>query len=273
MPKICWKSLLWVPLISIITLQAFAVNDTAIKIKWEYSGKLGPAYWGELNPDFILCKTGKQQSPIDIPTQVTKGNKKLSIHYQPSPMVIVNDGVTDLMLGQIETIINDCHGIQLNLATDQDTITFDGENYRLVQFHIHIPSENKIHGKSYPLEIHFVHQGENGTIAVIGVVAKLGKANPVVEKIIDNLPKQKDKAQAITGGHIHPGQLIPHPERYYSFMGSLTTPPCAEGIQWIVIQDSLTVSAAQIKKLQTMSGKNARPIFPINSREIMYSLN
>jgi carbonic anhydrase len=252
------------------SMSTFAADD----VKWGYKGSIGPEKWGSLSKSFAICLKGKAQSPIDIPRKVTDKENSLAINYQNAPMVIVDDGETDLMIGDTQTIIHDGHGIQLNFPVEaKEIITFNGADYHLVQFHIHTPGENKQHGQVFPMEIHFVHQGDGGKLAVIGVLAKISKDNhPVIEKIVNNLPKEEGKPQTIDGQQVNPMDLLPAKRDFYSFVGSLTTPPCAEGLQWIVMAEPINISSEQLAKLKkAVDGANARPAQRLNGREISFT--
>ncbi len=258
----------------LISANSFALNDSSIKTKWGYTGQTGPDHWAQLNPHFSVCSIGKLQSPINIAPKITDKTSKLDIHYMPATMIIVDDGYTNLLIGKEQTIINDGHAIQLNFpeSNTSEEILFNQDKYQLVQFHMHTPSENTLNGKSFPMEIHFVHQGKNGTLAVIGVFVKLGEENPTLQKIITNLPKEAHKPMQISGEEVSPLNLLPTDQKHYDFNGSLTTPPCAEGVQWIVMQNPITASAEQIAKLKAAThGANARPVQSRNKREIFYS--
>lgn len=254
--------------------QVYAVDDSAVKVKWGYRGNLSAVHWGSLDPNFALCAKGKEQSPIDITNWMANTGGNLLIHYQTFPMTIVDDGTTELRIGRVRTIINDGHGVQLNFPAGevQELVTYNDKTYRLVQFHIHTPSENKVKGQEFPMEIHFVHQGDNGQLLVIGVFVKKGEVNPIITKIVSNLPKEEGKIEIVQGQTINPADLLPSNRDYYSFAGSLTTPPCSEGLQWIVMTHPITASASQIAKLkEAANGANARPIQALNNRKIDYS--
>lgn len=247
-------------------------NDSSIKVQWGYKGNIAPARWGQLSPQFATCATGKEQSPINITRKIIKTAGVLGIHYQPAPMLIVDDGSTELMLGDTQTIVDDGHGIQLNFPNIKEEVTWNDHAYHLVQLHIHTPSENAWHGQQFPLEIHFVHQGADGKVLVIGVLAKAGAANLALQKMIEHLPQEKGKVFPVQGEYINPYDLIPSKHNYFSFRGSLTTPPCTEGLQWVVMAEPLTASPAQIVALRkAANGANARPLQPLNGRQIFYS--
>lgn len=249
------------------------VNDAASKLDWTYTGKTGPTRWHKLSPEFVLCAKGKRQSPINISKKPTRAPAILQINYIPAAATIVTDGTTHLLIGTTQTIIDDGHGVQVNFSsTANETILFNNETYHLKQFHMHTPSENKLHGQVYPMEIHFVHQGENGKVAVIGVFAQINGINTEMEKVVNNIPTIKGVEQPIKGKLLQVNALLPKNRPYYHFMGSLTTPPCTEGLSWIVMDEPITVSSDQIIKLKMAAGgPNARPTQPLNNRPITFT--
>ncbi len=249
-------------------------NDAGAKVAWSYQGKTGPEYWGKLDSAFEACANGKLQSPINIQKDMTAKNVKLALNYQSAPLRIVNDGMTELMINDNKTIFNDGHTIQLNFPSETlEKINYDGKDYQLVQFHIHTPSENKWQGHAYPMELHFVHQGAKGTLAVIGVFVRNGKENPAFREIVAHLPKHKGDIMTVSK-NINPGDLMPVRQDYYSFAGSLTTPPCSEGVQWVVMAEPITASAVQIAKLKrAINMSNARPVQPLHERKVFWAVN
>ena len=269
----------FVRLIGIISfifyMQAFAdVNDASVKVEWGYKGNKGPARWGQLSKAFSQCSLGKEQSPINIQNRTGEDPNKLTIHYEKAPMQISHDGRIDLMLGNTETIVNNGHTIQLDYQGNarNEMINYGGKDYSLVQFHFHTPSETQIHRQSFPLEIHFVHQSKNGRAAVVAVLVKAGAANTSLQTIIDHLPKEKNNPKAIGSADIAAENLLPARHHFYSFDGSLTTPPCTEGLQWLVMADTITATPAQILEMRKAIGAdNARPVQPLNKRDILYS--
>lgn len=253
---------------------AFAADDAGIKVKWGYTGNTGPSRWGQLDTEFAVCSTGKTQSPINITKKVTKADdQSLKVEYQPAEMNIVDDGQTDITLGKKQILFLDGHGVQLNFPSSgvAENIILNGERYRLIQFHFHSPSENTLRGQGFPMEIHFVHQGENGHVAVIGVFVKGGNENPDIQKIIDNLPEDEGKEHIVKNEQISPAGLLPDKRGYYYFAGSLTTPPCSEGLNWVVMENPITASPSQIAMLRKAAGgANARPVQSLNGRAIGY---
>jgi carbonic anhydrase len=270
----------WIAIAILLTLSVCLnpiyadTNNAAVKVKWGYSGNIAPDQWGKLDPSFAVCANGKEQSPINITQKVRLATSALTIHYQPAPLTIMDNGTTELQLGQTQTIINDGHTIQVNFSdqASREFINWQGQAYRLVQFHIHAPSETTVQGKAFPLEIHFVHQGTNGHVAVLAVFVETGAANPALQAIIDHVPTVVGKEQTIPGAQIDPANLLPANHTYYSFAGSLTTPPCTEGLQWLVLATPITASPAQIIALgQAIHAPNARPTQPLNNRDITLS--
>lgn len=252
---------------------AMESNDSGSTIKWGYKGDIGPENWSQISPRFALCSNGQLQSPINIKHKGELVPNRLVINYKPAPIRIIDDGVTSLTIRNTQTIINDGHTVQLNfLPRSKETISFDGIKYRLVQLHFHNPSENEWRGETFPMEIHFVHQDDNGHVAVIGVFIEGGSANSELQKIIMHLPKVHRKQEVIQDEQINPERLLPEQESYVMFKGSLTTPPCTEGINWLVMTEPITASPAQIDALvRSIGEKNARPIQVRNGRFISYA--
>jgi len=264
----------FVLLLTCASASAFAAtNDAGAKVAWSYKGSTGPEFWGRLSPDFLLCGKGKSQSPINITKNDLEKANSLSLHYQSAPLFLMEDGLTTLTLGSTQTIINDGHTLQVNFHGDEESISYAGNTYHLVQFHFHSPSENEINGEAAPLEIHFVHQGANGSVAVIGVLVKGGESNPALQAIINHLPAADGKEYAIKNETINPIDFFPLDHDYYSFMGSLTTPPCTEGLQWLVMASTITATPAQIATIRhAINGPNTRAVQPLNGRLITYSM-
>jgi carbonic anhydrase len=254
---------------------AAEVNDAGVKVKWSYVGSDGPVHWGMLSKDFELCDTGRAQSPVNLGRNRTRAPYALKINYQPSPLFIGEDLTTELVADKTKIAVDTGHTIQVNFHGKKvrETITYNGNTYDLVQFHFHSPSETLWHKQSFPLEIHFVHQGKDGTLAVLGVFVKGGEENPAIAEIVKNMPAEEKKEFAVKDVNINPAQLLPENKRYFAYMGSLTTPPCVEGVQWIVMPEPITASPAQILTLrEAAGGNNARPVQPLNNRVLSYAV-
>jgi carbonic anhydrase len=217
---------------------------------WDYRGDAGPQAWGALDASFAGCKLGHEQSPIDI-HGARKGHlAPLALDYHAAPADIVNNG----------------HTVQVNLA-DAGALMLDGVPYQLVQFHFHTPSEEHVDGKAYPMVAHLVHKSADGKLAVVAVLLKQGKANAALKPVFDGLPQAANDKAALAAP-FNVADLLPSDRGYYKFMGSLTTPPCSEGVQWQVLKQPVEVSRDQIRMFQKLYKANARPIQPLNKRTI-----
>ncbi|MEO5360331.1 MAG: carbonic anhydrase family protein [Nitrospirota bacterium] len=225
------------------------------KAHWSYEGDTGPEKWGDLSPESAVCKTGMQQSPVDIKEAKTAAKKNAyKINYKAVPLKIINNG----------------HTIQVNYAPGS-TIVINGKTYQLLQFHLHHPSEHTVAGKDYPMELHLVHKNDKGELAVLGVFMKEGKENATIKTIWDNLPDKVNEEKSAAAVKINATALLPKMNSLYVYSGSLTTPPCSEGVSWNVVSTPIEVSKAQIDKFISVVGKNARPVQPINDRQLQES--
>ena len=217
---------------------------------WEYTGKAGTSHWGELEPDFSACKLGKTQSPIDIRHEQAGAPAPLGFHYAASAADIVNTG----------------HTVQVNLAQGGAVHLASGD-YKLVQVHFHTPSKEKIHGKRYPLVAHMVHKNDAGELAVVAVLFKQGKENAALKPVFAGLPAHTGDHHPVAGA-FDPAALLPAEHAYYAYMGSLTTPPCSEGVHWQVLKQPVEVSKAQLSAFRNLYPMNARPVQPLNGRVV-----
>lgn len=251
------------------------VNDSAMKIKWSYVGSTGPTHWGMLSPEFELCDTGKAQSPIDIGRKKTRIPYALQLDYRPAQLVIGEDIPTEIRINQKKALIDTGHALQVNFNDNkvQESVLFNGEKYRLVQFHFHSPSETLWHKMSFPLEIHMVHERADGNLLVLAVFVKGGEENKALNVLLDHLPAKEGQVETIKDAKVNPTDYLPKDKRYYTYNGSLTSPPCVEGVQWVVMPDPITASPAQILKIRNVThGSNARATQPLNGREIFYAV-
>jgi len=220
---------------------------------WSYEGATGPANWGALDPANNVCSTGTQQSPLDIGETVRARLPSLGIAWPKPPDTIENNG----------------HTIQLNFAAG-DTLSVGDRKYALVQFHFHRPSEHLIADKRFPMEAHFVHRHDSGDLAVIGVMMATGKANPVFHRITATMPGQEGPPVK-AGPGIDPNGLLPARRRYYRYEGSLTTPPCKEIVDWLVLADPIQVAEADVAAFAKLYPNNARPAQKANRRFVLRS--
>ena len=209
---------------------------------WDYRN---PQRWGDLADEYRLCRDGRQQSPIDLGAPTDAGLAGLRVAYEPTQLRIVNNG----------------HTIQVNYVPGSRLHT-GLHVYELLQFHFHSPSEHTVAQRSYPLEIHFVHKNEQGELGVLGVLVQEGAQNLALEEIWLHLPQQADGEHFLAEVVINARDLLPKDQAYYRYMGSLTTPPCSEGVHWHVLAEPIEASADQIRRFADVFATNARPLQP-----------
>jgi carbonic anhydrase len=212
---------------------------------WSYAGDTGPADWGKVAS---ACADGKRQSPIDLTGAVGNPSAGLYLAYQVGPAKLVHNG----------------HTIQVQ-PENGGSITFQGETWTLQQLHFHHPSEHTIDGQRFPMEAHFVHQGAHGQV-VLAVMLVEGGGGAPFDAIFQALPH--DEGEETTVAAIDPGALLPLDRRFFTYPGSLTTPPCSETVTWVVLQAPMTISRAQLDDFAALFPENARPVQPLNGRVI-----
>ena len=244
------SALIAIGLISLSGFVGAADEHTGHAAHWGYKGDAGPDRWTTLKPEFGAC-AGKNQSPIDVTGTIDAKLKPVRFSYMAGGHEVVNNG----------------HTIQVNVE-EGSHIVVDGIQFNLKQFHFHAPSENHISGKSYPLEAHLVHADKDGNLAVVAAVYNEDKANATIAAAWNQMPKAEGKSTLPT--KISASGLLPKNRDYYRYNGSLTTPPCTEGVRWIVMKKPMTVSKEQLKAFQEILGfSNNRPIQPANARPIL----
>ena len=220
-------------------------------VHWEYSGEAGPNNWAKLSPDFSSC-AGKNQSPINLTGFIEAELDRIAFNYKAGSTDILNNG----------------HTVQVNAAPGS-SITVDGIQFDLKQFHFHAPSENLINGKSYPMEAHLVHADKNGNLAVVAVMFTEGEKNKGLENAWAQMPVEAGGKQNLTSS-ISPTEILPQFRNYYRFNGSLTTPPCSEGVRWLVMKHTISASKEQIEKFaHVMHHPNNRPVQQVNARPVL----
>lgn len=243
-------------LIAALALGAtFAARAAGTSPEWNYADRGGAAHWSELDKSFETCKIGKHQSPINI---VTKGVKPAAADVKP---------VSFSYTAGAGEVVNNGHTVQVNLPAS-GSITLDGTEYKLVQFHFHTPSEEKVDGKAYPLVAHLVHKSAEGKLAVVAVLFKQGKENATLKPVFAKLPAKEGDKVALEGT-IDVAALLPADHAYYSFPGSLTTPPCSEEVRWQVLKTPVEISGAQLAAFRKLYKMNARPVQPLNDRAVL----
>ena len=223
-------------------------NDSKKHSDWNYKNA---NRWDDLNLNYHDC-SGKNQSPINITGATDVALPAIEFLYDDKPLMMVNNG----------------HTVKVSYPRGS-FINVDGKRFQLLQFHMHAPSENHIEGKSFAMEVHFVHRNNKGELAVVAVMFAEGNKNLELEKIWNYFPNLKEGKLFTSQQWISPKNLLPKEKEYYLFNGSLTTPPCSEGVMWMVMKNSLEISADQLQKFTEMIGENNRPLQPTNDRSIL----
>ena len=219
---------------------------------WTYSGHSGPEHWGSLSDQFSTCGTGVNQSPINLTAFVEGELPAIEFSYDAIATTIVNNG----------------HTVQANFPKGS-SITVDDMEFNLLQCHFHSPSENNIDGKSFPMEGHCVHATDDGKLAVVAIMYEVGQADKGIGGLWANMPRHAGDKHKISAT-VNASDVLPKSKDYYRFNGSLTTPPCTEGVRWFVLKDTVTISADQLKAFQgALHEPNNRPVQPVNSRIII----
>lgn len=242
------RRLVLTPLVgALVALPATAGEQAS---HWSYTGEEGPAHWGG------TCKTGKGQSPIDIRTADAKAVAlpPLTFDYRPGPLRIIDNG----------------HTVQVNVDPGS-SLTIGNDRYELVQFHFHKPSEEAIDGRNYAMVVHLVHRDLKGNLAVVAVLLKAGPDNPMIDKLWNFVPREKEHEETLHAVTVSPAQLLPVNRAYFTFAGSLTTPPCSEGVRWFVLKNPSAIGINQVIRFGKFYRANARPVQPINGRQVLAS--
>ncbi len=219
---------------------------------WHYGGANNPTKWGNLKAEYAACKNGNSQSPINFETaKITKTNPaKIQFNYQDVPLTITNTG----------------HTIQVNYPPGS-WVKIGEQKYDLLQFHFHTPSEHTVNNQAAGMELHLVHKNQAGQFAVVGVLIQEGKPNELLNTLWEQIPQTHDEVTA-SNIKINASKLLPENRAYYSYSGSLTTPPCTEGVKWHVLATPLEASLAQIEEFTEIYNVNARSLQPVNQRQI-----
>jgi carbonic anhydrase len=241
--------------IALATICLAGAPALASDAHWGYGKEHGgPAHWSELSPDFATCRVGKHQSPIDIHGAKKAALPAIQFGYAPAEPKVVNNG----------------HTVQVTVAPGS-TITVGDHSYELQQFHFHHPSEEAVNGKHTPLVAHFVHKDPEGKLAVVAVLFDVGAPSAALAPIFAKLPAEAGTEVALADVKLDPAAVLPAKHGYYEFEGSLTTPPCSEGVRWLVLQQHATVSKEQLGAFKKLYPANARPVQPLNGRPIRAS--
>jgi carbonic anhydrase len=237
------------------------------KTRWEYEGAKGPEHWSALDPDYAPCNIGKEQSPIDIHNAEKADLPALRFESKSGPLkYLVNNGYT------IRVNYHDTPG-------SGNLLIVGDKRYQLTQFHFHRPSEEYIHGKPYDMVTHLMYQAADGRVVGVAALLKAGRANATIQQIWEHMPKTESKVLAdfsheeeeIAGVDINPAGLLPHDSAYYMYMGSVTAPPCTEGVTWYVLKTPVEISAEQIDAFGKLYPHDVRPLQPLNGRVVKES--
>ena len=218
---------------------------------WSYEGLTGPDKWGNLDPANMVCSTGTQQSPLDLVGPINARQPPLELRWSKRPQTIVNNG----------------HTIQLNFESGGE-LKLGERDYVMMQFHFHHPSEHLVGGKGFAMEAHFVHAAPDGRLAVVGVFMVPGRTNAVFSKIVSIMPTEEGPPVPASSD-IDPSGLLPARRAYYRYEGSLTTPPCSETVDWLVLANRIEVAEADIARFAELYPMNARPVQNLDRRFIL----
>ncbi|MCZ6509068.1 MAG: carbonic anhydrase family protein [Alphaproteobacteria bacterium] len=221
---------------------------------WTYSGSNGPDSWGSVSAKFAACGDGTTQSPINLTAAHAAGNSagNIDFAYQPTQLRIVNNG----------------HTVQVNYSGGS-TMTVEGETFDLLQFHFHAPSEHAIDGKLADMEMHMVHRNAAGELGVVGVLMNIGAENLALGEIWQHMPREATPERLKNRNVVNARDFLPHNANYYRYMGSLTTPPCSEGVNWFVMADPIEVSREQVEQFAGVFGATNRPVQEVNNRLVL----
>ena len=241
------KTLAALALCPICARPAFAAEGP----HWTYEGDHGPAKWGNLDAANKVCAVGSQQSPIDIGAAMQARLSPLKLNWAR----------------RADTIVNNGHTIQLNFG-DGSRLQLDNTTYKLLQVHFHRPSEHLIGGKNFPMEAHFVHRAETGGLAVVGVLMAAGRPNRAFSRIVSAMPQAEGPAVKLESD-VDPHALLPDRHGYYRYSGSLTTPPCSEVVQWLVMATPVHVAEADVASFGKLYAMNARPVQKLDRRYVL----
>lgn len=244
-------------LVTAVTATAIFLNSCSSdmerkEIRWGYNAENGPSVWGRISPEYILCSEGRRQSPIDLADASPKRSPRVIFDYRSSPLTVVNNGRT----------------VQVSYE-EGSSIEVEGARYGLLQFHFHSPSEHTLSGETLDMEMHLVHRNaSSGELAVVGALVRRGSENAAFAPVWENMPAEAGEPRRVNGVSINAEDMLPSERLFYRYDGSLTTPPCSEGVKWFVLTTPIEMSAAQIEMFRSVINGNNRPVQPLNEREL-----
>jgi len=237
-------------LIALLTFAGSAVAEE--DVHWTYSGEHGPEHWGELSKTFAACSEGKSQSPIDIVDPIDEDLDPIGLSYRGSTTTVVNNG----------------HTLQVNVGPG-NSLAIDGQIFELIQFHFHSPSEHRIQGKPFAAEAHFVHQNDRGDLAVVAVLFREGSQSPGIATIGASAFAKAGTSKPLDTP-IADLEIVPEGRAHYRYSGSLTTPPCTEGVLWLILKPTGSLSKEQVERFVKLIGEDARGPQPLNGRRVVH---
>ncbi len=223
---------------------------------WGYTGNAGPEHWGKLSSKYKACSTGQTQSPINLKPSEGATVEPILFDYHATPLSIMHNG----------------HTVQVSYQPGS-TISIGDKRYELLHLQFHTPSEHRINGHRSEMEVHFVHRSKEGEIAIVGLLMNAGAYNVSLAEIWKRMPARESAEQIHRNVLINAADLLPKRKKYFRYMGSLTTPPCSEGVHWYVLDTPVTVGESQVKRLANAVGDNARPIQALNNRLLLSPKN
>lgn len=228
-----------------------ATSTAGRAAEWSYEGPNGPARWSRLKAAYASCAQGRMQSPIDLRTPALRADAGIAFDYKPAEIKARNNGHT------IEALHPPGSGL-----------TVEGRRFELLQFHFHAPSEHTLGGRRYPMELHLVHRSADGRLAVVGVFMEYGRANPVLAALWERMPgRARPRSGKIGSTAVSAASLLPEKPSFWRYEGSLTTPPCSEGVRWFVAEQTIPVGKSQVERFVRVIGRNARPLQPLHGRK------
>lgn len=235
-----------------LSVSVLAAEPSPVPPHWSYEGRESPAHWGELSADYATCSKGRNQSPVDLAEAIPTGKGKLSFRHRPQHYRVENNG----------------HTIEAVPARVQEALVIGKRHFALKQFHFHVPSEHTFRTRQFPMEIHFVHQGRQDELAVLAVMVREGATNPALQPLLAH-PLAPGESVALTEA-LDISPLLPARRTHFRLGGSLTTPPCSEGVNWVVFVSPIEASPAQIRRMAELIGHpNNRPVQPLNARIVI----
>lgn len=257
------------PYVLLIAAAALAPTNSRAQWKthWEYEGPTGADHWSELDPAYATCNVGKEQSPINI--QSAEKAQLPSLRFVSK-------------IGPLKYLVNNGHTIRVNYHDAPGTgnlLMVGDKSYQLTQFHFHRPSEEYIRGKPFDMVVHLMYQSRDGKVVGVAVLLKAGKANPTIRQLWEHMPKIESKVltdfshqeEEIPGVEIDPAGLLPDDVAYYTYMGSVTAPPCTEGVRWYVLKTPMDISTKQIEAFAKLYPHDVRPLQSLNGRVVQES--